>query len=105
VGVTGLKFLNSTKLGKVYENDMFVGDFQGNIYHFDLNEDRTALSLNGTLKDKVAESSERRGLQDIIFGQGFGIITDIEVGPDGYLYVVSFLQGVQGKIFKIVPRL
>ncbi|HEX2305669.1 MAG TPA: PQQ-dependent sugar dehydrogenase [Nitrososphaeraceae archaeon] len=105
VGVTGLKFLNSTKLGKVYENDMFVGDFQGNIYHFDLNEDRTALSLNGTLKDKVADSSERRGLQDIIFGQGFGIITDIEVGPDGYLYVVSFLQGIQGKIFKIVPRL
>jgi aldose sugar dehydrogenase len=102
VGVTGLKFLNSIKLGKVYENDLFVGDLQGNIYHFDLNEDRTALTLYGSLKDKVVESSERAGLQDIIFGEGFGNITDMEVGPDGYLYVVSIWDG---KIFKIVPKL
>ena len=101
VGVTGLKFLGSKKLGKLYENDIFVRDFNGNIYHFDLNEDRTALTLNGSLNDKVAESSERGALKDIIFGEGFGDITDIEVGPDGYLYVVSF---VQGKIFKIVPK-
>ena len=45
VGVTGLKFLNSHELGKNYENDMFVGDLRGNIYHFDLTADRTALKL------------------------------------------------------------
>jgi hypothetical protein len=38
--------------------------------------------------------------EGIVFGQGFGGITDIEVGPDGYLYVVSIGQE---KIFKIVP--
>jgi|SRR5215204_1300100 len=102
VGVTALKFLGSDKLGKQYENDMFVGDFSGNIYHFDLNEDRKALVLKGSLNDKVAESSEREGLEDIIFGEGFGGITDLEVGPDGYLYVVSLGEG---KIFKIVPSL
>jgi hypothetical protein len=51
VGPTALKFLNSNKLGKQYENDMFVGDFHGGIvYQFDLNGNRTALELDGFLK-------------------------------------------------------
>jgi len=101
VGITALKFLDSDRLGKKYENDMFVGDYNnGKLYHFDLNRDRTKLVLNGSLEDKIAHSSEREDLNNIIFGEGFGAITDIEVGPDGYLYVVSYKEG---KIFKIVP--
>jgi len=97
VAPTALKFLNSDKLGKQYENDMFVGDFNnGNIYHFDLNENRTELILPGSLKDKVADNSTE--LQDIIFAKNFGGITDLQVGPDGYLYVAA-----DGKIFKIRP--
>jgi hypothetical protein len=45
------------------------------------------LNLKGDLEDKVADSPKE--LNDIIIGQGFGQITDIEVGPDGYLYVLS----------------
>ena len=37
-----------------------------------------------------------------MFAKGFGGITDLEVGPDGYLYVVSI--GL-GKIFRIGPNL
>jgi aldose sugar dehydrogenase len=92
VGVTAIKFLDSDKLGKKYENDIFVGDFHnGYIYHFDLNKKRTGLSLNASLDDKVANNKEE--LKQVIFGQGFGAITDIEVGPDGYLYVISLHQG------------
>jgi len=103
VGPTGLKFLTSDKLGQEYKNDIFVGDVNnGNIYHFDLNKDRTELVLTGKLSDKVADSSEEIYESDIVFGQGFGGITDIEVGPyDGYLYVVS---SKEGKIFRIGPR-
>src|SRR5919197_112960 len=51
-GLTALKFLSSDKLGKQYQNDMFVGDFhRGNLYHFELNEERTGLSLKGPLLD------------------------------------------------------
>jgi aldose sugar dehydrogenase len=109
VGPTALKFLNSdNKLGTQYVNDMFVGDVHlGNIYHFDLNEARTDLILGGgLLADKVADSDseleEAAGGGDggIIFGKGFGGITDLEVGPDGYLYVVSIGQGA---IYRIVP--
>jgi aldose sugar dehydrogenase len=103
LGPTALKFLNSDKLGTQYVNDMFVGDVHnGNIYHFDLNEDRTGLILDGLLVDKVVDSDSEleEAAGSIIFGKGFGGITDLEVGPDGYLYVVSIGQGA---IFRIVP--
>lgn len=101
VGVTALKFLDSDKMGKKYENDLFVGDYShGRIYHFDLNPDRTGLALNGSLVNKIASTSEGNEMQQIIFGEGFDAITDFEVGPDGYLYVVSHKGG---KVFKIVP--
>jgi aldose sugar dehydrogenase len=102
LGPTALIFLNSDKLGSQYQNDMFVGSIvTGNIYHFDLNEDRTQLVLTGELEDKIAETRET-GAEDIVFGEGFAGISDLEVGPDGYLYIVSLGQG---KIFRIVPAL
>src|SRR3712207_6181450 len=102
VGPTALTFLNSDKLGIQYVNDMFVGDVHnGWIYHFDLNEYRTDLILDDLLADKVAHTdSEREEHVSIIFGGGFEGITDLEVGPDGYLYVVSIGQGA---IYRIVP--
>jgi glucose/arabinose dehydrogenase len=99
LGPTALIFLHSDKLGQQYQNDIFVGSIvTGNIYHFDLNQDRTQLVLTGELEDKIAETRET-GDQDIIFGEGFAGISDLEVGPDGYLYVVSLGQG---KIFRVV---
>ena len=77
VAPTALKFLNSDKLGKQYENDLFVGDMnRGRIYHFDLNKNRTALVLNGSLADKVAGSSDNKALKGIVFGQKFSGISD-----------------------------
>ena len=100
IGVTAVKFFHSDRLGEEYRDDMFVGSIvTGDIYHFDLNEDRTQLILSGELEDKIAETSEV-GAKDIVFGEDFAGISDLEVGPDGNLYVVSLGQG---KIFKIVP--
>jgi aldose sugar dehydrogenase len=58
------------------------------------------LLLDGPLADKVADKGED---QQVIFGHGFGGITDLEVGPDGYLYVLTF-DKVDGTIFRIVPK-
>jgi len=103
VAPTAVKFLSSDKLGTQYENDLFIGDANnGNIYHFDLNNDRTELVLQGQLTDKVADNISEN--QDIIWGKGFGIITDIQVGPEGYLYILSInLPQGRGTIFRIVP--
>jgi aldose sugar dehydrogenase len=101
VGPTAIKFLQSDKLGKQYENDAFVSDItQGNIYHFDLTNNRTGLKVEGSLSDKIANNAtENIG---IIFGEDFGGISDLEVGPyDGYLYVVSLGHGA---IYRVVPK-
>jgi aldose sugar dehydrogenase len=100
IGVTGIKFFHSDKFGEQYKEDIFIGSIvTGNIYHFDLNEDRTQLVLAGELEDKIAET-RKTGTEDIVFGEGFAGISDLEVGPDGYLYIVSLGQG---KIFRVVP--
>jgi glucose/arabinose dehydrogenase len=102
IGVTAIKFLNSDKLGTDYENDIFVGCFKlGIIFHFDLNKDRTGLKLDALLKDKIANNIQE--LQDITFSKGLGGITDIKVGPDGYMYVLSKYDN-KLTIFKISPR-
>jgi aldose sugar dehydrogenase len=100
-GPTAIKFLDSDKLGKQYQNDMFVADYHGgNIYHFKLNQNRTQLVLNGTLADKIANNAQE--LERIKFAEGMGAITDLQVSPyDGYLYAVSYSQG---KIYRIGPE-
>lgn len=99
IGPTALKFLNSDKLGMQYQNTIFMGDVNtGNLYNFRLNQDRTGLALTGPLADKIAEGYE--DLRPVIFGQGFGVITDIKDNPyDGYLYIL----GYDGSIYKIAP--
>jgi aldose sugar dehydrogenase len=98
VAPTALKFLNSTKLGTQYENTIFVGDVKtGNLYNFKLDSGRKQLLLEPPLNDRVADTPDE--VQSIVFGQGFGVITDIQVGPDGYLYIL----GINGSIYRIVP--
>jgi glucose/arabinose dehydrogenase len=98
-GPTAVKFLGSTELGTTYENDMFVGDVHnGRIYHFDLSPDRKDLILPQALSSRVIEKPSSPGVSSIVFGEGFGGITDLEMGPDGNLYVVSI--GL-GSIFQI----
>jgi glucose/arabinose dehydrogenase len=99
VGPTKILFLNSIKLGEQYQNDVFVSNIHnGTIYHFKLNNDRTAFVLKGPLADKVADTdNENKG---IVFGSNFAGISDMVVGPDGYMYVVSLGRGI---IYRIVP--
>jgi aldose sugar dehydrogenase len=100
-GPTAVVFLHSDRLGPQYQNDMFVGDVHtGRLYHFKLNEERTDLILPESLAtNMIIETPQDPVLEEITFGEGFGGITDLEVGPDGHLYLVSIGQG---KIFKIV---
>ncbi len=76
-GLTALTFLNSEKLGKEYQYDLFVGDMSGNIYNFDLDKSRE----NIVLKENLSEH---------IFASGFGAISDLKMSHDGNLYVLTF---------------
>ena len=98
VGPTALVFLNSSKLGVEYQNDLFGGDIiNGNLYRFRVNAARTGFDfINSALADLVADSSAE--FQEVLLGTGFGGITDVKMGPDGLLYILSFGFG---KIFVI----
>jgi len=110
IGVTDIEFLKSSKLGNRYENNIFVGDINnGNLYYFELNKDRTGLRFGynsdydnneaALLSDFVAD--DKAEVSTIIFGKGFGGITDIKSGPDdGFLYILSYFNG---SIYRIVP--
>lgn len=87
IAPTALKFLNSDRLGTKYVNDLFVASYKyGLIFHFDLNENRTGLKLPPNLN---IMSTDYNDLEDLVFAKGLGKITDMDVGPDGKLYILS----------------
>ena len=105
IGITSLDFADSSMFKK-YENWLFVADSNnGNIYKFRLNEARTDFVFESEhLKDKVVnllqkDSIEIESMEEILFGTNFGLISDIEFGPDGSLYVVSLLDGIIYRIY------
>jgi glucose/arabinose dehydrogenase len=100
VAVTGIVFPVGSALGPAYDDVALVGDFNfGNLYRFPLNASRTGFALSGFtgLADLVADSiNERNALR---LGGNFGGISDLQIGPDGALYVVSIGAGA---IYRIV---
>jgi aldose sugar dehydrogenase len=101
VAPTAIRFLHSDALGERYVNDAFVASFNtGYIFHFELNNDRTAFVLDGDLADRVAD--EFNEADELVFARNLGRITDMAIGPDGYLYVLTRV-GLDGTIYRIVP--
>ena len=100
VAPTALTFVTSDKFAK-YKNDLLVADCKhGNIYRFELNQDRTGFVFNDpALADLVVNiiqtngESKKESMDEILFGTGFGCITDLKFGPDGFLYVASISSG------------
>lgn len=99
-GITDIEFFNSTSLGEEYSNNIFVGDINnGRLYYFEVNDSRDGLSLGSSgLDDLVADNDSE--MDSVTLGSGFGGITDIETGPDGYLYILSF----SGDLYRILPN-
>ncbi|WP_415283143.1 PQQ-dependent sugar dehydrogenase [Candidatus Nitrososphaera sp. FF02] len=100
IGVTDIEFLTSDRLGAQYENGIFIGDINGGaLYFFELNESRDGLALGGVpeFSDRIANTYDEGFLAR--FGSFPGGITEIETGPDGYLYVMTF----GGQIYRVGP--
>ncbi len=97
--LTDIEFLNSTSLGESYSNNVFVGDNNnGNLYYFEMNPERNGFVLD-SVPDLVVDNEEEQA--SIVFGSGFGSITDLVTGPDdGFLYILSHDNGI---IYRITP--
>ncbi|HEY7734631.1 MAG TPA: PQQ-dependent sugar dehydrogenase [Nitrososphaera sp.] len=99
VAPTGLSFVRAEPLAD-FNDSLFVGDCNtGSLYRFVMNEQRDGFVFSSKeLKDGVANMGEKA--DEIVFGTGFGCITDLETGPDGLLYITSYSRGA---IFRLVP--
>ncbi|HEU4444504.1 MAG TPA: PQQ-dependent sugar dehydrogenase [Nitrososphaeraceae archaeon] len=105
VGVTDIEFYNSDRLGDDYTNNIFVADANnGHLYFFEVNEDRSGLKFGDSrLSDDLVASNDRERAE-VTFSTRFpSSITDIETGPDGFLYVLTF-HPTKGSLSRIVPQ-
>ena len=102
IAPTSVLFIHTDNLGPKYKDNLFVGSVKnGTIFNFPLDETRMHLVLAGPLADKTADSNQETG--SVTFGRNFGIITDLQIGPDGNLYVLSNYKH-DGTIFKISAK-
>jgi aldose sugar dehydrogenase len=102
IAPTSVLFIHTDNLGPKYKDNLFVGSVKnGTIFNFPLDETRMHLVLTGPLADKTADNNQETG--SVTFGRNFGVITDLQIGPDGNLYVLSNYKH-DGTIFKISAK-
>jgi glucose/arabinose dehydrogenase len=98
----GIGFLNGMGLGRRYAGDLFMGGARdllegGHLFHFELTGDRERVATDDPrLADGVADNLNKwdgTESESLLFGRGFGVVTDIQTGPDGDLYLVSLSKG------------
>jgi len=98
----GLGFLSGSGLGAQYAGDLFVGaaspNLQGGyLFRFGMSADGMGFDLTDpALLDLVADNLGKFDATEsasLLFGSGFGIVTDIQTGPNGNLFLVSLSDG------------
>ena len=97
---TAISFVDSDKFEN-YKNSVLVGDCNnGNLYKFELNQNRDGFVFQSDqLKNNLVNNGD--SMDEILLGSGFGCMTDIKIGPDGLIYIVSLSDGV---IYRIIPK-
>jgi len=110
VAPAGIGFVNGRGLGPQFEGDLFVGAATPNLeggYLFDFNlaGNRKKIGVDDPrLEDRVADNLAKHEItesESLLIGRDFGVVTDIETGPNGHLYAVSLSQGA---IYEISGR-
>jgi glucose/arabinose dehydrogenase len=102
VGLSGLEFFSSTRFlesSTVFDNVLMGCTNTQQIYMLPVAANRMGVNGTGALADLVADNASERDLWAI--GNGWGIITDARIGPEGYMYVADWLNG---RIQRIRPK-
>ena len=105
----GIGFLSSRALGPQFENDLFVGaatpnTVGGYLFRFQLTGNRRKIATDDPrLADRVADNTTKNDItesESLLIGRDFGVVTDIQTGPNGNLFVVSISKGTVYEIFR-----
>jgi len=102
LGVTSLAFVDGPRFPCDLRGALLLGDFNfGQLYIFRLNAQRDGLDLPPLVSDGVADTPEERAA--FVFGEGWGVTTALEYGPDQALYHVSMTHGAVRRIRQVGP--
>jgi glucose/arabinose dehydrogenase len=107
----GIGFQRGRALGAQYDGDLFVGagivnalNENGYLFRFNLTGNRRKVGVDDPLlADRVADNLAKHDLTEsetLLAGRNFGVVTDVETGPNGNLFVVSLSQGTLYEIFR-----
>lgn len=111
IAPAAIGFQEGRGLGAKYDGSLFVGMSRprpegGALMRFKLSGNRKKLALDDYpgLGDRVDDNTapgEALESDPLIFGINFGVVTDIETGPNGNLYVVSLSNGTVYEIYHV----
>jgi glucose/arabinose dehydrogenase len=105
----GIGFVDGRSLGPQFEGDLFVGGARnflqgGHLFRFDLTGNRQKIAVDDPrLQDRVADNNHKFDItesESLLIGTNFGVVTDIETGPNGNLFLVSLDQGAIHEVFR-----
>jgi aldose sugar dehydrogenase len=98
----GIGFVDGSGLGAQFNGDLFMGGARnflegGHLFHFNLTGNRARIGVDDPrLEDRVADNNHKFDItesESLLIGRDFGVVTDIETGPNGNLFLVSLDQG------------
>ena len=104
----GIGFVEGRGLGPQFAGDLFMGAATDNLeggylFHFNITGNGRAVGLDDPrLADRVADNLAKHEItesESLLIGRNFGVVTDIETGPNGNLFVVSLTEGAIFEIF------
>ena len=113
VAPAGIGFMNGRGLGPQYDGDLFVGAARetleaGHVFHFNLTGNRRKIAVDDPrLEDRVADNNDKFDItesESLLFGTDFGVVTDVETGPNGNLFLVSLTHGAVYEIVRSRAR-
>ena len=98
----GIGFISGRALGPQYDGDLIVGAGTpllagGYLFRFNLTGNRRRVGVDDPrLDDRVADNLAKHEItesESLLFGRNFGVITDVQTGPNGNLFVMSLSDG------------
>jgi glucose/arabinose dehydrogenase len=109
VAPAALGFVSGRALGPQYNGDLFMGGardflFSGHIFRFQVTGNRRQVGVDDPrIEDRVADNLgkfEATESESLVWGQNFGLTTDILQGPNGNLFVLSNTHGALYEVFR-----
>jgi glucose/arabinose dehydrogenase len=109
VAPAGLGFVRGRGLGPQFAGDLFMGAATpilegGYLFRFNLTGNRQKIGVDDPrLEDRVADNLAKHEItesESLLIGRDFGVVTDIETGPNGNLFAVSLTNGAIYEIFR-----